>query len=55
MEELRRAAEGVRAGDEPTGDAAKPHLLENYATEEEWAEAVLVRLSLEYQALCTEV
>ena len=55
MEELRRAAEGVRAGDEPTGDAAKPHLLENYATEEEWAEAVLVRLSLEHQALCTQV
>ena len=55
MEELRRAAEGVRAGDEPAGDAAKPHPLENYATEEEWAEAVLVRLSLDHQALCTEV
>ena len=28
MEELRRAAEGFRAGEEPTGDAERPHLLE---------------------------
>ena len=55
MEELRKAAEGFRAGDEPTGDAARPVELQDYDTEDDWAEAVMKLLSLEHQALCTEV
>ena len=55
LEELRKAAEGFREGEEPTGDAARPHLLENYKSEDEWAEAVLLLLSLEHQQQCTGV
>ena len=55
LEELRKAAEGFRAGEEPTGDAAKPHLLKNYKSVDEWAEAVMLLLSLEHQQQCTEV
>ena len=55
MEELRRAAEGFRAGEEPTGDAERPHLLENYDNEDEWAAAVMELLTEEHKAQCTEV
>ena len=55
MEELREAAEGFRAGDEPTGAAARPVELQDYDTEDDWAEAVMKLLSLEHQAQCTEV
>ena len=55
MEELRKAAEGFRAGDEPTGDAAKPHQLQDYKSVDDWAEAVLLLLSMEHQQKCTEV
>ena len=55
MEELRKAAGGFRAGEEPTGDAERPHLLENYDNEDEWAAVVMELLSEEHQVLCTEV
>ena len=55
MDELRKAAGGFRAGEEPAGDAERPHLLENYDNEDEWAAVVMELLSEEHQVLCTEV
>ena len=52
---LSKAAGGFRTGLEPTGAAAETHPLENYASEEDWANAVLEHLSGEHQELCTEV
>ena len=54
-QDLSKAAGGFRTGLEPSGEAAKIHPLENYDSEDDWANAVLEHLSEEHQTLCTEV
>ena len=54
-QDLSKAAGGFKVGLEPTGDAAKVYLLEDYECKEDWASAVLDHLSEAHQKLCTEV
>ena len=53
--DMHRAAVGLRTGLGPTGDAVKTHFLQDYASKDEWATAVMELLSEKHTALCTEV